>query len=53
MFLKSVDASDASKIVELLYKLFKEVVLVVGPKNVVHMVTDNATNYVVVGRLFE
>ena len=53
MFLKSVDASNASKIVELLYKLFREVVLFVGPENVVHMVTDNAANYVAAGRLLE
>lgn len=47
MFLKSVDASNVSKIAELLYKLFRDVVLFVGSENVVHMVTDNATNYVV------
>ncbi|XP_031395654.1 uncharacterized protein LOC116206953 [Punica granatum] len=53
VFLKSVDTSDASKTGEMLYKLFREVVLFVGQENVVHFVTDNAANYVVVGRLLE
>ncbi|XP_027155778.1 uncharacterized protein LOC113756214 [Coffea eugenioides] len=47
------DASDASKTAEMLYKLFREVVLFVGVKNVVHFVTDNAANYVAAGRLLE
>ncbi|XP_031374203.1 uncharacterized protein LOC116188886 [Punica granatum] len=53
VFLKSVDASDASKTGEMLYKLFREVVLFVGQENVVHFVTDNAANYVAAGRLLE
>ncbi|XP_071905990.1 uncharacterized protein [Coffea arabica] len=53
IFLKSVDASDASKTAEMLYKLFREVVLFVGVQNVVHFITDNAANYVVAGRLLE
>ncbi|XP_031378300.1 uncharacterized protein LOC116193697 [Punica granatum] len=53
VFLKSVDASDASKTGEMLYKLFREVVLFVGQENVVHFVTDNAANYVAVGHLLE
>jgi hypothetical protein len=35
----------------LLYKLFRDVVLFVGLENIMHMVTDNAFNYVVVGKL--
>jgi hypothetical protein len=31
--------------------LFKEVVLYVGVENIVHMVTDNAANYVAAGKL--
>jgi len=31
--------------------LFREVVLYVGVENIVHMVIDNATNYVVAGKL--
>ncbi|XP_025637044.1 uncharacterized protein [Arachis hypogaea] len=53
IFLKSVDASNVSKTVETLFKLFRDVVLFVGPENVVHIVTDNAANYVVAGRLLE
>ncbi|XP_061361535.1 uncharacterized protein LOC133305351 [Gastrolobium bilobum] len=52
IFLKSVDASNASKTADLLYKLFRDVVLHVGPENVVQIVTDNAANYVAVGRKY-
>nr|KYP38633.1 hypothetical protein KK1_040108 [Cajanus cajan] len=52
VFLKYVDVSHASKII-MLYKLFKEAVIYVGPKNIVHMVTDNASNYVATSRLLE
>ncbi|XP_058763588.1 uncharacterized protein LOC131637040 [Vicia villosa] len=53
VFIKSVDASGASKTAETLFKLFKEVVLYVGPENVVQIVTDNAANYVAAGKLLE
>ncbi|XP_016206852.1 uncharacterized protein LOC107647270 [Arachis ipaensis] len=53
IFLKSVDASHASKTTDLLFELFKDVVNFVGPENVVHIVTDNAANYVAAGRLLE
>ncbi|XP_061374176.1 uncharacterized protein LOC133316444 [Gastrolobium bilobum] len=53
VFLKSVDASHASKTADLLFNLFKEIVLFVGPENVVQFVTDNASNYVAAGRLLE
>ncbi|CAM8881132.1 unnamed protein product [Rhodiola kirilowii] len=53
IFLKSVDASNASKTAEMLYKLFKNVILYVGAENIVHIVTDNAPNYVAAGRLLE
>ena len=53
IFLKFVDVSRASKTADMLYKLFREVVLFVGPENVVHIVTDNAANYVAAGRLLE
>ncbi|XLS67337.1 hypothetical protein HN51_018360, partial [Arachis hypogaea] len=52
-FLKSVDASHVLKIADILFKLLKDVVLFVGPENVVHEVTDNAANYVAIGRLLE
>ncbi|KHM99312.1 hypothetical protein glysoja_043523, partial [Glycine soja] len=43
----------ASKTAEILFKLFKEMVLYVEAENVVHIVTDNAANYVAAGRLLE
>ncbi|XP_025652305.1 uncharacterized protein [Arachis hypogaea] len=49
VFLKSIDASNISKTAENLFKLFRDVVLFVGPENVVHIVTDNAANYVAAG----
>ncbi|KAG8373870.1 hypothetical protein BUALT_Bualt11G0070300 [Buddleja alternifolia] len=36
-----------------LFKLFQEVIEWVGASNVVHMVTDNATNYVAAGKKVE
>ncbi|KAK9984383.1 hypothetical protein SO802_033908 [Lithocarpus litseifolius] len=46
IFVKSVDALEIVKCTKNLFKLFDEVVTWVGPKNIVHMVTDNASNYV-------
>jgi len=46
-----MDVSDISKTARLLYRLFREVVLDVGVENIVHMVTDNAANYVAAGKL--
>jgi hypothetical protein len=48
-----VDVSDVSKTARLLYQLFREVVLYVGVENIVHMVTDNAANYVAAGKLLK
>ncbi|KAL4394203.1 hypothetical protein AHAS_Ahas02G0128500 [Arachis hypogaea] len=53
VFLKSVDASHISKTAEVLFKLLRDVVLFVGPENGVHVVMDNAANYVAAGRLLE
>lgn len=53
MFLKSNDPSNVSKIADLLYKLFKDVVLFVDLEDVVHIVIDNTTNYVATGKLLE
>ena len=50
-FFKTVDVSNVSKTARLLYQLFREVVLYVGVENIVHMVTDNAANYVAAGKL--
>eukprot|EP00253_Pinus_taeda_P025291 PITA_25291 len=46
MFLKSVDASDKVKDGQFLFQLLDEVVEEVGVANVVQVVTDNASNYV-------
>ena len=51
VFVKSVDASEIVKSTRNLFKLFDEVVTWVGPKNIVHMVTDNASNYVSADKL--
>ena len=48
--MKFVDASDIVKDLTNLFLLFDEVIEWVGPLNVVHIVTDNATNYVAAGR---
>ncbi|KAL4396541.1 hypothetical protein AHAS_Ahas01G0102200 [Arachis hypogaea] len=53
VFLKSVDASNVSKTANALFKLIRDVVLFVGLENVVHIVTNNAVNYVAAGRLLE
>ena len=50
-FVKYVDASDIVKDATNLFLIFDEVIEWVGPLNVVHIVIDNATNYVVAGRL--
>ncbi|XP_039145602.1 uncharacterized protein LOC120282824 [Dioscorea cayenensis subsp. rotundata] len=43
-FIKSVDASGFITSAETLCNLFSEIIEIVGPKNVVHMVTDNGAN---------
>ncbi|XP_026451622.1 uncharacterized protein LOC113351932 [Papaver somniferum] len=53
VFLKSVDASDMVKTGENLFNLLKEMVEIVGEQHVVQMVTDNASNYALAGRLLE
>ncbi|XP_057720033.1 uncharacterized protein LOC130934484 [Arachis stenosperma] len=50
-FLKSVDASSMVKNASHLCTLFSEVIEWIGPNNIVHVVTDNAANYVAAGRL--
>ncbi|XP_054793192.1 uncharacterized protein LOC129298780 [Prosopis cineraria] len=53
VFVKSVNASDLVKDARTLFSLFCEVIEWVGPKNIVHVVTDNATNYVACGKLIK
>ncbi|KAJ7970826.1 DUF659 domain-containing protein [Quillaja saponaria] len=51
VFVKSVDASDAVKHAPTLCNLFLEIVELVGPKNVVHLVTKNEANYLAAGMM--
>jgi len=53
MFLKLVDASDKIKSAQLICEMMEEIVEEVGEQNIVQIVTDNAANYMAVGRLFE
>ena len=43
--MKSVDASDVIKDAQTLCNLFIELVEFAGVKNVIHLITNNATNY--------
>ncbi|XP_065867963.1 uncharacterized protein [Euphorbia lathyris] len=49
-FIKSVDASNILTDAENLCNLFGEIVEIVGPNNVVHVVTDNGANYKAAGK---
>eukprot|EP00253_Pinus_taeda_P004769 PITA_04769 len=53
MFLKSVDASDKVKDGHLLFQLLDQVVEEVGVANVVQIITDNASNYVLAAQWWE
>ncbi|KAL0404286.1 UNVERIFIED_CONTAM: hypothetical protein Sradi_2069400 [Sesamum radiatum] len=50
-FIKSVDVSAIESTTEMLCNLFAEIVEMVGVKNIVHLVTNNAANYKAAGRL--
>ena len=50
-FVKSIDASNVIKNASTLCNLFVDVIEWVGPSNIVHVVTDNAANYVAAGKL--
>ncbi|XP_057746401.1 uncharacterized protein LOC130965656 [Arachis stenosperma] len=50
-FMKSVDASSMVKNASHLCNLFSEVIEWIDPNDIVHVVTDNAANYVAAGRL--
>ena len=49
-FIKSVDASSFITDAATLCDLFSEIISMVGPQNVVHVVTDNGANYKAAGR---
>ena len=50
-FIKSVDAFTVMIDAQFLCNLFSEIVDIVGASNVVHLVTDNGSNFKAVGRL--
>ena len=50
VFLKSIDASDKIKSAEYLFGILSEVIDQVGPGSVVHVVTDNGSNYKSAGK---
>jgi hypothetical protein len=51
MFIKSVDASAYTKDAQLLCELLDGFIREIGPQYVVQVITDNAANYVVAGRM--
>ena len=51
VFLKFVDASYISKIVDTIFKMIDGIVEKVGEENIVQVVTDNTANYKAVGEL--
>ncbi|XP_025647851.1 uncharacterized protein [Arachis hypogaea] len=50
-FVKSIDVSSIVKNASLLYSLFSEVIEWIDPNDIMHVVTDNAANYVATGWL--
>jgi len=53
MFLKLIDAFDKVKDANLLFQLLDEIVMSVGEANVVQIIIDNASNYVLTGKMLE
>ena len=53
VFLKSIDTSGECKSGEYIFKILKDVILDIGPSNVVQVCMDNASNCVVAGRMIE
>ncbi|KAE8695810.1 Detected protein of unknown function [Hibiscus syriacus] len=53
IFVKSLDVSDVSKDVDLLFHVLDKMVEEVGEENVVQVVTNNASAYVKAGKLLE
>ncbi|XP_020988556.2 uncharacterized protein LOC107458126 [Arachis duranensis] len=51
IFLKSIDASDYVKMGEKMFELLDGIVEEIGEQNVVQVVTDNGSNYVLAGKL--
>ena len=52
VFKRSLDVSDVSKDADLLFRVLDKMVEEIGEKNVVQVVTDNASTYVKAGKIF-
>ena len=53
MFLKSDDASDKVNVANLLFQNLDEIVVEVGVANVVQIITNNASNYVLASKMLK
>ena len=53
MFFRSCDASNKVKDANFLFQLLDEVVEQVGVANVMHIIPNNASNYVIVDKMLE
>ncbi|RDX88141.1 hypothetical protein CR513_30303, partial [Mucuna pruriens] len=53
MFIKSIDASEFMKTGDKVYQLLNSFVEEIGEKNVIQVVTDNGSNYVMAGKLLQ
>ncbi|XP_054778212.1 uncharacterized protein LOC129286226 [Prosopis cineraria] len=51
VFVKFIDALELVKDAKTLFQLFSKVIEWISPKNIVHVVTNNAANYVACGQL--
>jgi hypothetical protein len=51
--LKSISASDKIKVENMFFHILDEIVISVGEKNVVQVIIENASNYVLVGKMLE
>jgi len=53
MFFKSIDGSNIVKTGEKLFEMLDSLVEEIGEENVVQVITDNRSNYVLAGKLLE
>ena len=53
MFVKSIDGSNFVKTGEKLFEMLDSLMEEIGEENVVQVITDNGSNYVLAGKLLE
>ena len=53
MFLKAIDCSGETKDKHFISNLMEEVIIEIGPKNVIQILTDNASNCRAAGQIIE